>query len=171
MFQMQTNVNIATRWATHGWMPVFLLFIAGVAQSQVLIPPGAQVNVAGGAMQLGCTDFLIQGTAAQGSGASTTGVRNLMVSAGASLDMAGSSIQLAEQYTNNGTVSAAGGSLTRVDSAACPAVGQLGPVAMSSSAHAVPMLGGVATGVLVLVMGLVGGLRIMRRRSPARCLR
>ncbi|QIL79175.1 hypothetical protein G7047_04040 [Diaphorobacter sp. HDW4A] len=139
-------------------------------QADVNVPSGSQINLAGGTMQLGCTDFLIQGAAVQGSGASTTGVRNLSVLAGGSLDMAGSAIQLAQQYTNNGSVSAAGGSLTRVDSVTCPAVGQLGAIPINgvgpvATVAAVPTLGSFAFGLLMLSLGLIGGLRAARRGS------
>ena len=168
MRQMQSNVNTKLFQAARCWLPAFLLLIAGSVQSQVLIPSGAQINLAGGSAQLACTDLLIHGAAVQGAGANTTGVRNLTVGSGGSLDMAGSSIQLAQQYNNNGTVSAAGGSLVRAGTPSCPAVGQLGAIApnaipVAGSAVPVPTIGSISLTLLVFSIGLIGGLRAATR--------
>ena len=168
------SVHVGLCRRSHMWRVLVALIIAAggntVVRADVNIPAGAQVHLAGGSAQLACTDLLIQGAAVQGAGANTTGVRNLTLAAGGSLDMAGSSIQLAQQYTNNGTVNGVGGSLTRVDSASCPAIGKLGAISISEAppaetVAAVPTLGSVSFGLLMLGVGLIGGLRAARQGS------
>lgn len=81
--------------------------------------------------------------------------------------MARSSVQLAQQYTNNGTVNASGGSLSRVDIASCPAIGKVGVIdpishATPTSVASVPSLQAYFVVFLALAMAAMGCNRIRR---------
>lgn len=143
-----------------------LLMLATTARADVEIPLGAQFVLAGGTADLACTDLLIQGTATQGAGGTTTLARNVVVSSGATLDASGASVELAQQYSALGTVIVTnGGSISRVDRPGCPALGPLGDVVRAGPANSavpVPTLQTAALGLLTLLLGGIGALRARR---------
>ena len=147
-----------------------LLAIGTVAQADIVIPAGASYQKAGSALNLGCTDLQVSGTLVQGAGGSIVNVRNVQINVGGLLDISGASVQLAQNYSNQGSVVATGGSVTRVDSVACPAAGPLGAVDPSGKATAavaavpVPSLQPLALLLLSLLLAALGAWRVRRQR-------
>lgn len=166
----QATRRHTTCWPRALWLGCALM-ANGVAHADWSIPAGAVVDMPG-AMALGCTDLYVAGTLTIGPGASITEARNVHIQPGGSLQVAsGGSLQLAQQWLNEGSVSAASGAqVTRVGSAACPAVGALGPINVQSTtgtftATPVPTLNGAALSGLAV---LLGGLAWRTRRRSQR---
>ena len=137
------------------------------AHADIAVPAGASYQLAGGTTNLACTDFQISGAVTQGSGGATIGARNVQISAGGQMDISGGSLQLAQNYTNQGTVLSTGGAITRVNSANCPAQGLLGTVAPGGQAplrdaKPVPTLTSIELLALSLMIACMAGLRFRR---------
>ena len=151
------------------WLGVSaLLLMAGVARADIFVPAGASYQLAGGTTNLACTDLQIAGSAASGTGGSVVGAKDVTINAGGQLDISSGSVELAQAYKNQGTVTATGGSITRVGSASCPAKGALGAVdpagsIATGSVAPVPSLQGGVLMALSLVLACLGGMRLRRR--------
>ena len=143
----------------------------GVAQADWVIPAGGVVDAPAGAISLACTDLQVAGVLTIGAGASITDVRNVHIQPGGSLQVAsGGSLQLAQQWRNDGNASATGAQVVRVASADCPTVGTPGPINVSSpdgtfAATPIPTLSGAALSGLAV---LLGGLAWRTRRRTSR---
>lgn len=135
-----------------------LLLFAGVAavgsvQADWVLPVGASVQLAGGSARLGCTDLQLAGALSL-SGGSAGSARNVQVAAGAQLNVGAGTVDLAQQWVNQGTVTVTTGGVTRVASAGCPVVGPAGPVQLAAPVPiAVPLPGGSGGAAQVLVSG------------------
>jgi hypothetical protein len=145
-------------------VPLAALVVAASAQAQWVIPEGSEWDMAGGFSDLACTDLIVEGALTVGSGGSITGVRNVVIASRGSLDLAGGTIQLSQQWTAQGLFTAGGGQVVRVDGgAACPASGPLGP--LDFSPKPVPATSpGMLAALALLLAGL--GWRLNRRRWP-----
>lgn len=149
---------------------IFLLLAQGasIASAEMTIPANADFHLSGGQMNLGCTDIQASGAVATGAGGLVDGVRSIAVLDGGTLDFSGGQMELAQQFSNAGTVIGTAGALTRVDSAGCPASGKLGPVAINAlpvRAAPVPVWNGIAIGLISLILAGAGSLRLRRRRG------
>ncbi|MDR2333986.1 MAG: hypothetical protein LBE61_10920 [Burkholderiaceae bacterium] len=153
-------------------LPLVVLLCSASVQADIAVPAGATYQLAGGSVDLACTDLQVSGTAVEGTGGSIAGARNVLITPGGQLDISGGSLQLAQDYANQGTVNSAGGSITRVASVSCPAKGILGVVdpagqVQPNGATPVPAVQGVALLVLSLLIVCLGGLRFRHRACKA----
>ncbi len=138
----------------HG-VPFAALVLAASAQAQWVIPEGSGWDMGGGSTDLACTDLIVEGALTVGSGGSITGARNVVIASSGSLDLAGGTIQLSQQWTAQGLFSAGGGQVVRVDGgAACPAAGPLGP--LDFSPKPVPATSPSMLAVLALLLAGLG---------------
>ena len=151
------------------WGAACLLAAALPAHAQFVVPAGSTIDLGGGSADLACTDLLVDGTLVLGAGGSLTGVRDVRIGAGGSLQLAGGSLQLAQQWVNQGAFSAGGGQVVRAAGPACPAVGPLGPFDPLAPANAVPVPASspATLGLLAALLAAFGGWRA-RRRTLAR---
>lgn len=150
------------RWQRAAWVGLALL-AHGAAQADWDIPAQAVAVAQGGVTSLGCTDLYVGGTLTVGAGSSITEVRSVFIQPGGRLELTGGTVQLAEQWDNQGNVTAAGGQVVRVNSATCPAQGALGPIAGGGPPTPVPTLGSAALAALAALMAALA----WRRRRPA----
>ncbi|QIL69050.1 hypothetical protein G7048_00770 [Diaphorobacter sp. HDW4B] len=142
--------------------------MAGVARADISIPVGASYQLAGGTTSLACTDLQIAGSATSGVGGAVVNAKDITIRAGGQMDISAGSVELAQDYVNQGSVTATGGGITRVNSASCPAKGALGAVnpagAISTGTVApVPLLQADVLIALSLVLACLGGMRLRRR--------
>ena len=137
-----------------GWrhgVALAALLVAASAQAQWVIPAGAGVDMVGGSTDLACTDLIVEGPLRVGPGGTILGVRNVVIAATGSLDLAGGTIQLSQQWTALGLFTAGGGRVIRIDGgAACPAAGPLGPLDFSPKPVPVTSPGMLAALALLL---------------------
>lgn len=118
------------------------LLAALPVQAQWNVPPGAVVQLGGGTARLGCTDLQLGGNLVLDGGA-VSAARNVQVASAAQLQVGAGSVQLAQQWTNQGVVSVTSGTVTRAASAGCPMVGQAGAVQVTTPVPVtVPLPGG-----------------------------
>lgn len=169
MHQLFTNVSICSHRFFKLLLPTTALLVSGIAFSEIRIPPGATVQLAGGSVDLLCSDLQVSGSLALGTGGSAIGARNVQIDMGAQLDLSGSTLQLAQDFHNAGTVLATSGSITRVDSTACPSKGALGLVepngpTQPASTVAVPSLQTSSVVLLTLLLAAAAGIRQLRTR-------
>lgn len=154
--QFSAVQGLPGKWCS-GWrygVVLAALLVAASAQAQWVIPAGSGWDMGGGSSDLGCTDLIVEGALTVGSGGSITGVRNVVIAASGSLDLAGGTIQLSQQWTAQGLFTAGGGQVVRVDGgAACPAAGPLGP--LDFSPKPVPA---TSPGMLAVLALLLAGL-------------
>src|SRR5450830_1259393 len=125
------------------------------AHADWVLPPGANAQLGGGQVSLGCTDVQLGGSLSM-SGGRTSAARNVQVAAGAQLNLDSGSIELAQQWTNQGSVTVTTGSATRVASPGCPTAGLAGLVQLATPVPiTVPLAGGTGGGrsAQVLVNG------------------
>lgn len=98
------------------------LSLATGAHSAITIPAGGSLSLAGGAMDLGCTDITVAGNLQVGS-APVTNVHNVTIQAGTSpdgtLDGGSGSITLAGNWSNSGTFIPGTSSVFFVDNPGC----------------------------------------------------
>ena len=155
------------RWVA--LLTVTLMFGAALpAQAQWDIPAGASVDMAGGSADLACTDLLVGGMLVVGAGGSVTGVRDVRIAPGGSLVLDGGTLQLSQQWVNQGSFSAGGGQVTRAAGPDCPAVGPLGPFNPLAPATpvAVPTTSPAGLAVLACLLAALGW-RSRRRAGVA----
>lgn len=123
------------------------------AHADWVIPQGASAQLGGGTVSLGCTDLQLGGTLTLGGGAASA-ARNVQVATGGQLTVDSGTVHLAQQWTNQGSVTATTGGVTRVASAGCPLVGQAGAVQLTAPTPViVPLPGGSSGTAQVLVSG------------------
>jgi hypothetical protein len=111
---------------TSKWLRVIAvpacLLIATVAFGDIIVPAGGSFSLAGGAMDLGCTDVIVAGNLQIGS-ALVTNVRNVTIQAGTppdgTLDGGSGSITLAGNWSNSGTFIPGTSSVFFVDNPGC----------------------------------------------------
>lgn len=113
-------------------MPVLTL-THSLAQAGWVVPHEASVQLAGGSVSLGCTDWQIDGQMQMGAGAMVVAARHVSVGSEGVLDIDTGHVQLAQQWSNQGQARASGsGGITRAASANCALDGAPGPVALAS---------------------------------------
>ncbi|CAM5789954.1 MAG: IPTL-CTERM sorting domain-containing protein [Burkholderiales bacterium] len=105
------------RWPIAG---ACLLFATAVAHADYVVPAGASSGLAGGSMDLACTDVIVDG-AFDLQGGTLTNVRHVQIGAAGSLTLSSGSISLAGNWSNGGTLNAGTGTVSIVDNAACAA--------------------------------------------------
>lgn len=131
------------------------------AQAQFVVPEGAVYDLGSGTTTLGCIDLQVAGNVVLASGGSITGVRHLVVTSTGRIDLNGATIQLSQQFTNDGQVNDPG-QIVRVDGgAACPLAGDAGPVNFHGPTAAppptlIPASNGMTLGLLAMVLALFG---------------
>lgn len=112
----------------HAWLraiaaPACLLFATG-AYGSITVPTGGSISLAGGAMDLGCTDITVAGNLQVGSALITNG-HNVTIQANTSpdgtLDGGSGSITLAGNWSNSGTFIPGTSSVFFVDNPGCAA--------------------------------------------------
>ena len=167
---MQANQRVrADKRSTAPWHRAIWLAGAvmahGAAHAQWNIPAGSVVDLFGGATTLGCTDLRVAGTLRLSAG-TVTEVRSVAILPGGSLELGGGGIELAQQWLKQGSFSAGGGTVMRVNSAACPAVGAVGPVDTSITV-AVPTLGHAPLAGLAALIGVLAWRTRRRQRRTA----
>lgn len=165
------SVQISPKRLRNSWRyvaPLVAVMAMASAHAQTSIPAGSTVDLGGGSNDLGCTDLLVEGTYIVGAGGAVTGVRNVLISAGGTLSLDGGSLQLSQQWTNQGTFNAGGGQVVRVDGGAgCAAVGPLGPLNFAPPTP-VPVNNPGVLALMALLLGALGW-RVQsttRRRGP-----
>lgn len=94
-----------------------LLFATG-AHGAINVPSGGSVSLAGGAMDMGCTDINVAGSLQVGS-ATISAVHNVTIQAGGTLDGGSGSITMAGNWSNSGTFLPGTSSIFFVDNPAC----------------------------------------------------
>lgn len=98
------------------------LLLSTGADGAITVPAGGSLSLAGGAMDLGCTDITVAGNLQVGS-AAITNVRNVAIQAGTSpdgtLDGGSGSITLAGNWSNSGTFIPGTSSVFFVDNFGC----------------------------------------------------
>lgn len=118
-------------------------------------------HLGSGTTALGCIDLQVAGNVVLASGGNITGVRNLVVTSTGRIDLNGASIQLSQQFTNDGQINDPG-QITRVDGGAtCPLQGVAGPVnphgpTAAPTPEFIPASNGMALGLLAIVLALFG---------------
>lgn len=123
------------------------------AHADWVLPPGASAQLGGGQVSLGCTDVQLGGSLSM-AGGRTSAARNVQVAAGAQLNLDSGSIELAQQWANQGSVTVTTGSATRVASAGCPVIGSTGLVQLTTPTPiTVPLPSGGSGNAQVLVSG------------------
>lgn len=123
------------------------------AHADWVLPPGASAQLGGGQVSMGCTDVQLGGSLGM-TGGRATAARNVLVAAGAQLNLDSGSIELAQQWTNQGLVTVTTGSATRVASAGCPVIGTTGLVQLTTPPPiTVPLPSGGGGNARVLVSG------------------
>ncbi|WP_311220635.1 MULTISPECIES: IPTL-CTERM sorting domain-containing protein [unclassified Acidovorax] len=121
-----------------------------------VMPAGTQVHLGGGTATMGCADVASSGTLTLGGG-TVRAARDVLVTAGSSVQLDSGQIQLAQQWTNDGTVTATSGGVVRAASTGCPVVGLPGPVPLQAlpTPQPVPLPGGGTA--QVTISGLPSG--------------
>jgi hypothetical protein len=108
-------------WLRAMAVPACLLLATG-AYGTITVGAGGSLSLAGGAMDLGCTDMTVAGNLQVGS-APITSVHNVTIQAGTSpdgtLDGGSGSITLAGNWSNNGTFIPGTSSVFFVDDSGC----------------------------------------------------
>lgn len=98
-----------------------LLFFAAAAQADIVVPPGASLQLSGGRLDLAGSDVLISGALGLGSG-ELRGVGALRILAGGSADFGSGVATLSGDWENRGTFTAGS---SRVELRDGPAVSQI----------------------------------------------
>lgn len=129
------------------------------------VPPGGTITLGGGSIDMTGVDVEIHGELTLISNSHIIGVRSVTIFPGGQLNLSGSTIELYEQYSNNGTVIANGGNIIRVaGGAGNPSAGPLGPLSPQTgsvlTATPVPTMTGWSLLLLSIIVGLLSRLRI-----------
>jgi len=105
------------------------LMLAAAAQAAITVPAGGSIALAGGALDLGCTDITVAGNLQDGS-AAISNVRNVTILPGiapdGTLDGGSGSITLAGNWTDSGTFIPGTSSVFFVDNAGCATASTIG---------------------------------------------
>lgn len=95
------------------------LLACAAAHADIDVPAGSTISLGGGSSDLACTDLIVAGNYSL-AGGTLTNVRHVVIASGGTLTLAaGGAITLAGDWTNNGTVAAAGGTVSFVDDVGC----------------------------------------------------
>lgn len=107
------------------------------AQADWVLPSGASASLGGGTASLGCANVHNAGTLAL-DGGTLVAARDVQVAAGAQLQIGSGWVELAQQWSNQGSVTATSGGALRTASPGCPVAGAAGPVQTPSTPTPVP---------------------------------
>jgi len=102
------------------WGLAAALSLSAPAFADLTIPGGGSFDLAGGTMDLGCTDVSVAGNLTLGAG-TLINVRNFTVLAGGSVNAGSGQISLAGNWANSGSFAAGTSSVKFVDAPACAA--------------------------------------------------
>ena len=94
------------------------LLLPALARADLLVPSGGTVSLAGATMALGCTDIVVGGTLNLNT-ATVTGVRNVTIQPGGTVNGGSGSIAVTGNWSNTGSFVAGTGTVSFVDNAAC----------------------------------------------------
>lgn len=108
-----------------------LVLACTAAQADWVLPAGSSVNLGGGTASMGCANVSSSGTLALNGGA-LAAARDVLVAAGSTVQLDSGQITLAQQWSNNGTVTATSGGVVRQASPGCAVVGATGPVPLQA---------------------------------------
>ena len=158
-------------WRVSRWYSLLgAVFLTLPAHADWVIPPGSAVDMAGSTVSMGCANVQNQGQLVMGGG-QLLGAKDISVDSGASLDVGGGRIELAQQWSNKGTVTVTTGQVVRVGSADCLLVGQAGAIQLTATpavAEATPVPT-MSAGLLALssaMLALLGARQLRRRARP-----
>lgn len=87
-----------------------MLGFAAAARADLVVPAGAQVALASGAMDMACTDVFVAGALLVGSG-QLVNVRHVVIQPGGSIDNGSGLISLGGDWTNGGSFTGGTGSV------------------------------------------------------------
>lgn len=102
------------------------------AQADWVLPSGSSTRLGGGTASMGCTNVASSGTLAL-NGGTLAAARDVLVAAGSIVQLDSGQVQLAQQWANNGTVTATSGGVVRVASPGCAVVGATGAVPLQAA--------------------------------------
>ncbi len=91
---------------------------AGSVQADLVIPASSSYALGGGTLDLGCTDLLVSGALSVDSGA-ITGIRNVSIAPGGSVNVTSGSVSLSGSWANTGAFTGGTGTVRFVDLAGC----------------------------------------------------
>ena len=91
-----------TRRLTTAGALLCAVLTGALAHADVVIPAGATINLAGGGLDLACTDLIVAGTLVTGSGP-INNVRNVVIQSGGVLDAGASTLNVGGDWFNNGS--------------------------------------------------------------------
>lgn len=93
--------------------------LAGPVAADLVVPPGGTQDLAGGSMDLACTDVVVGGTLIVGSGA-LTNVRHLTIQAGGEIQGSSGTIEIGGDWSNAGTFTSGTGTVQFRDLCSLP---------------------------------------------------
>ncbi|MFT3812838.1 MAG: IPTL-CTERM sorting domain-containing protein [Acidovorax sp.] len=117
------------------------------------LPAGASARLGGGTASMGCASLNNGGTL-QLQGGALLSATNVAVDTGGTLAIDSGRVELAQQWTNDGTATATTGSVTRTANTGCAVAGTTGPVPLQNTQPQPPITG---PQTLALPAGAGGG--------------
>lgn len=105
---------------------------AAPAHADWVLPADASARLGGGTARMGCASVNNGGTL-QLQGGALLSAANVAVDAGGTLTIDSGRVELARQWTNDGTVTATTGGVTRTASTGCAVAGTPGPVPLQNT--------------------------------------
>ena len=158
-----------------GFTLAALVLASASAQADWVLPPGANAHLGGGTATLGCASLHSGGVLGLDDGA-LLGARDVTLAASAQLAVGAGRVELAQQWSNLGSVTLTSGQVQRKDaSPGCPALGPVGPLLPATSPSTpspqpVPTLTQWGALLLSALAGLLGA-RQLRRSTGSRASR
>lgn len=119
-----------------------------------VLPSGASAHLGGGRATMGCVNVQNGGVLAL-DGGTLQAARDVQVAANAQLDIGSGRVELAQQWSSQGSVTATSGTVVRMASPGCPVVGQAGPIPLQVPTTPVPLPSGIG-GTAQVAIGSVG---------------
>lgn len=147
-------------------MMLWACLLPAAAHADLNVGPGGAVSLGSGAMDLGCTDINVAGTGIlRLNSAPVSGVRNVTIQPGATLDFGTGSIAVAGSFTdNNGILLNLGsGSIILVNNFACAPNGPSISGIPTPTPTPIPALGAGGLALLGFLLAGIGMLMIRRR--------
>lgn len=131
------------------------------------VPAGSTIDLGAGSVSLGCADLRNSGNLLIGPGGSVVDARNAAVLPGATLTLNGGRVELAQTWSNQGTVTAtAGGEVRRMASAGCAVVGLAGVIPLGAGPTPSPIPSSSPISLILLAAALTWfGIRAQRTSS------